>query len=83
MSVKDQRDATARDGEVELFFSRLFQRTASPSATAIPAKSVRAVALVLDVSGSMNRRTITGTRLTALKKAVRVFLSEIRVSLTV
>lgn len=81
MSVNGRRDSTSSDGEVGLFFSRLFSTDSfSPNETAISASSVRDVALVLDVSGSMNRRSGAGTRLTALKEAVRVFLSEIRVS---
>ncbi len=81
MGVNGRRDATARDGEVGLFFSRLFSTDSfAPNETAISASSVRDVALVLDVSGFIHRRTRGGTKLTALKKAVRVFLAEIRVS---
>ncbi len=42
--------------------------------------TTRDVALVLDVSGSMNLRSGGGTRLDALKNAVNVFIDEIQAS---
>ncbi|MEM7476299.1 MAG: vWA domain-containing protein [Planctomycetota bacterium] len=81
VSVNGRRGSTAADGPVGLFFGRLFNADSfAPSETAIAAASVRDIALVLDVSGSMNAGSGSGTRLTALKEAVRVFLAEIAVS---
>ncbi|MFN3192244.1 MAG: vWA domain-containing protein [Aureliella sp.] len=76
--VNGSRESGSPDGPVGLFFARVFSTNEfQPTETATSAASVRDVALVLDVSGSMNARSGGGTRLSALKDAVRVFLDEI------
>ncbi len=88
--VAGRRENGSPDGPVSLFFARVFStNTFEPVESATAAASVRDVALVLDVSGSMQTPTGDGTRLSALQTAVRVFLDEVernspstRISLT-
>jgi Ca-activated chloride channel homolog len=77
--VHGRRTADSPDGTVPLFFGKLFSvNEFAPTQTATGAANVRDIALVLDVSGSMATRMGSVTRLQALKKAVKVFLDEIR-----
>lgn len=88
--VNGRRDDLSLDGSVGLFFAKVFSaKDFQPTEFATAASNVRDVALVLDISGSMGSPSGGGTRLSALKEAVRVFLAEIassspntRVSLT-
>ncbi|GAB5405498.1 MAG: VWA domain-containing protein [Aureliella sp.] len=76
--VTANRTAGSADGEVPLFFARLFGAQAfQPTQVATATANVRDIALVLDVSGSMNSRSGGQTRLAALKDAVNVFIDEI------
>lgn len=76
--VNGRRDANSADGTVPLFFGRVFNvNTFAPTETATSASNVRDVALVLDVSGSMELPMGTVTRLQALQKSVSVFLDEL------
>lgn len=57
---------------IGLFFAQIFSADAfEPTESSISAASVRDVALVLDVSGSM-----FGSRLRDLKRAVNIFLTK-------
>ena len=77
--VNGRREAGAPDGPVNLFFGRVLQtNNFQPTETATAAANVRDVALVLDISGSMASRSGSGTRLSALKDAVNLFISEIQ-----
>lgn len=79
--VLASRDRSSVDGEVDLFFANAFNlKSFAPKETATAASNVRDVALVLDMSGSMNSWTGKGkgTRLKALKDAVKVFVKELR-----
>lgn len=80
--VVGSREAGSPDGPVPLFFARVFSAgNFQPTEQATAAANVRDVALVLDVSGSMNSGAGGGvTRLQALKNAVDVFLTEIAAS---
>jgi Mg-chelatase subunit ChlD len=79
--IVGRRDSGAADGSVALFFARLFSASDfEPVQTATASASVRDVALVLDISGSMSERSGRGTRLSALVAAVRLFLDEVEVS---
>jgi Mg-chelatase subunit ChlD len=88
--VTGRRQTGAPDGRVNLFFARFFSAGSfQPVESATAAANVRDVALVLDVSGSMQSFSGRGTRLTALQSAVNVFLDEVertspstRISLT-
>ncbi len=76
--VNGRRDAGSIDGTVPLFFGRAFNaNTFAPTETATSAANVRDVALVLDVSGSMQESMGRVTRLQALQQAVSVFLDEL------
>ncbi len=79
LRIHGHRDASSPDGPVNLFFGRVFTAfNFAPSETATAASSVRDVALVLDVSGSMKSSGGGGkTRLKALQDAVDAFLDEI------
>ena len=79
--VLGRRGTTAADGAVSLFFAKLFSvADFEPTHAATAAANVRDVALVLDISGSMSESSGSGTRLNALKSAVRIFLDEIAAS---
>ncbi len=79
--VQGRRDASSPDGTVPLFFGRAFQvNRFGPTESATSAANVRDVALVLDISGSMNERMGRITRLQALQRAVGVFLDELSLS---
>ena len=79
VEVNGRRDSGSQDGPVGLFFARVFSTSQfEPTELSISAASVRDVALVLDVSGSMGARTPTGTRLSDLKNAVNIFLDEVQ-----
>ncbi|MFO0941663.1 MAG: vWA domain-containing protein [Pirellulales bacterium] len=76
--VHGHRDSGSIDGTVPLFFGRAFNlNTFAPSESATSAANVRDVALVLDVSGSMEIPMGSVTRLQALQRAVSVFLDEL------
>lgn len=76
--VNSHRDKGSIDGPVSLFFGRAFNvNSFEPTETATSAANVRDVALVLDISGSMETPMGTVTRLQALQKAVLVFLDEL------
>ncbi|MCA9193614.1 MAG: VWA domain-containing protein [Planctomycetales bacterium] len=79
MRVTGARTANSKDGEIDLFFSKLFDVASfEPQKTATAASNVRDVALVLDTSGSMNSSAgFKKSRIDALKEAVALFLSEI------
>ncbi|HBE66599.1 MAG TPA: hypothetical protein DDW52_00485 [Planctomycetaceae bacterium] len=74
------RTSSHSDGPVNLFFAKLFGiQSFEPTKTASAMASVRDIALVLDVSGSMSSQDQNGVqRIDALKTAVDVFLTEIR-----
>lgn len=73
--VTGDRSAGSASGAVPMLFSGIFDRsTFEPVKQATATQLDRDVFLVLDRSGSMNRRTPTGTRWRDLKKAVRGFL---------
>ncbi len=79
--VTANRSSSSIDGEVPLFFARLFGADGfQPTQVATATANVRDIALVLDVSGSMNARSGSSTRLNALKDAVNVFIDEIESS---
>lgn len=79
--VTGRRENNAPDGAVPLFFARVFNAgTFQPVESATAASNVRDVALVLDVSGSMNARAGGVSRLDALKAAVAGFLAEVQAS---
>lgn len=81
VQVLGRRETGSLDGPVGLFFARVFSTNQfEPTERAVAAASVRDVALVLDVSGSMATATSTGTRLSDLQAAVNVFLDEVAVS---
>ena len=76
--VQGRRDDTSPNGNVTLFFGQFLNvNRFQPRMTSTSAANVRDVALVLDISGSMGTRLGAGTRLTALKSAVNVFLDEL------
>ncbi len=76
--VDGRRDDASADGNVTLFFGQFLNVTRfQPRLSATSAANVRDVALVLDISGSMSTPLGSGTRLTALKAAVNVFLDEL------
>lgn len=78
VNVVGRRDDASPDGNVGLFFGGVLGVDAfEPVASSISASSARDIALVLDRSGSMNRPSGAGTRLTALVGAVNVFLQEV------
>lgn len=85
--VTGGRTSGSPNGPVSMLFGPLFGVTEfQPIQTAVAARSDRDIALVLDVSGSMNQFG----RMVGLRNAVRIFLAElgsqqqdIRVSLTV
>lgn len=85
--VTGTRTASSPDGPVRMLFGPLFGVTEfQPVQSAVAARSDRDVALVLDVSGSMNNFG----RMDGLRNALQIFLAEleshqqdIRVSLTV
>lgn len=79
--VSSSREDGSADGPVPLFFARVFNAgNFQPTEQATAAANVRDVALVLDVSGSMNANAGGISRLQALKAAVNVFLNEITIS---
>ncbi|MEZ6136863.1 MAG: vWA domain-containing protein [Pirellulaceae bacterium] len=81
VSVVGRRDNSSADGSVPLFFARIFSTNQfEPVQEATAAASVRDVALVLDISGSMSTITSTGTRLSDLQAAVNIFIDEVQVS---
>jgi Mg-chelatase subunit ChlD len=79
--VTGRRANGSPDGPVNLFFARVFAtNTFQPVESATASANVRDVALVLDISGSMSSPSGGGTRLSALKEAVEVFLDEVESS---
>ena len=90
--VVGDRGAGSSQGSVSLFFGQLLGQTDfEPLQTATASSSVRDIALILDISGSM-RKDESGidtrggggdgspTRLAALQNAVSVFIDEIKAS---
>lgn len=85
--VTGTRTAGSPNGPISMLFGPLFGVTEfQPIQTAVAARSDRDIALVLDVSGSMNLQG----RMAGLRNALRIFVAElasqqqdIRVSLTV
>lgn len=76
--VQGSRDDTSPDGNVTLFFGQLLNVSRfQPRITSTSAANVRDVALVLDISGSMAERLGNGSRISALKDAVNIFLDEL------
>lgn len=76
--VQGSRDNSSPDGDVTLFFGQLLNVSRfQPRITSTSAANVRDVALVLDISGSMGARLGSGTRISALKDAVNVFLDQL------
>ncbi|MCU0712459.1 MAG: VWA domain-containing protein [Pirellula sp.] len=76
--VQGRRDDSSPDGNVTLFFGQLLNVSRfQPRITSTSAANVRDVALVLDISGSMAAPLGSGTRISALKSAVNVFLDEL------
>ncbi len=81
MRVMGHRDGASPDGPVPLFFGSAFSTTQfEPFMNATAASSVRDVALVLDISGSMAANEKGITRLQALKNAVGAFIAEVKKS---
>lgn len=73
--VQAARTSASAGGPVSLFFGPMFGRSVfQPQQTSIACQLDRDMALVLDVSGSMDSEG----RLQGLKNAVRVFLDELR-----
>ena len=73
-----ERSTATPDGPVPLFMGGIFGRdTFSPSETATASATVRDIALVLDVSGSMGQSENGVTRLEALIQAVSIFLTDV------
>ena len=76
--VGDRSDGSEQ-GSVRLFFGGfLGQDNFQPTQVATASASVRDIALVLDISGSMNNQEQGLTRIQALKDAVSVFITEIK-----
>ena len=81
MQVMGRREDASANGAVRLFFARVFSTLQfEPVRSATAAANVRDVALVLDISGSMAEKTSSGTRLSALRDAVNLFISEVQSS---
>jgi uncharacterized protein YegL len=77
--VTGSRLKDSASGPVPLFFAPLFGVTSfQPVMESTASATTRDIALVLDVSGSMNTPSDSGTRLSALKEAVSVFIDEIQ-----
>lgn len=75
--VTGARNNSSPDGPVGFLFGPLFgQFEFQPVQQAVAARSDRDIALVLDVSGSMNSQG----RIQALRSALRIFLSELQAS---
>jgi Ca-activated chloride channel homolog len=72
--ITGERSTRSPDGPVSLMFGSIFGVSSfQPQATAAAARSERDIALVLDVSGSMDQLG----RFEALTRALRVFLNEL------
>lgn len=81
VQIRGRRESNSLDGPVPLFFAPIFSTYHfEPKESSTAAASVRDIALVLDISGSMKEFAGSVTRLEALKQAVGVFLDEIEVS---
>lgn len=81
IKVTGDRGAASSQGSVSLFFGSLLGRsTFQPTQVATASSTVRDIALILDVSGSMNRSEDGLRRIDALKTAVDVFIDEIQAS---
>jgi len=81
VQVTGSRLDGSASGPVPLFFAPMFGvSNFQPVMTAASSATTRDIALVLDVSGSMNTSSGGGTRLTALIAAVNTFIDEIQAS---
>lgn len=79
--VVGDRGGDSNQGTVSLLFGPLLGRTDfQPLQVATASSSVRDIALILDISGSMNTRESGLSRIEALKDAVGVFIDEIKLS---
>ena len=79
--VVGDRGASSSQGPVSLFFGNfLGQAEFQPLQVATASSSVRDIALILDISGSMNTAEDGLTRIAALRDAVGVFIDEIQES---
>ena len=77
--VVGDRGAGSSQGSVGLFFGGLLGRSDfEPVRAATASSSVRDIALILDISGSMNRQEGGVTRIASLRDAVAVFIDEIQ-----
>ncbi|MDG2014696.1 MAG: VWA domain-containing protein [Pirellulaceae bacterium] len=76
--VRGHRTQNSPDGPVPLFFGPLFDVSSfQPVMKSTASSTSRDIALVLDVSGSMNWYSGRGTRLKAMIRAVNIFIDEI------
>ena len=79
--VRGRRTDNSPDGPVPLFFGPLFNVSSfRPVMRSMASSTSRDIALVLDVSGSMNWYSGRGTRLQAMIRAVNIFIDEIEES---
>ena len=79
--VNGDRGATSSQGPVSLFFGNFLGRSDfQPNQTATASSSVRDIALILDISGSMKKTEGGLSRIAALRTAVGVFIDEIKAS---
>ncbi len=79
--VVGDRGNSSIQGPVSLFFGRFLNReNFEPNQVATASSSVRDIALILDISGSMNTTEGGVSRLQALMNAVDVFIDEIQSS---
>jgi len=76
--VEGERSENSAQGPVSLFFGQfLGQSEFQPTQVATASSSVRDIALILDVSGSMNITEDGVSRIASLRDAVSVFIDEI------
>jgi len=76
--IGDRGDNSAQ-GPVSMFFGQFLGREEfQPVQVATASSSVRDIALILDISGSMNKAEEGVTRIESLRQAVAVFIAEIQ-----
>ena len=79
--VVGDRGVRSSQGSVSLFFGQFLGRSDfEPVQVATAASSVRDLALILDISGSMNKTEDGVSRIESLRNAVAVFIDEIQKS---